>query len=59
MNDIESKLIEYNCSYISFGDDLLNLYPKLFVIMYADDTVILCDSEDRMKQALICSGFIL
>ncbi len=35
-----------------FGDDLLNLYLKLLVIMYADDTVTLCDSEDGMKQAL-------
>ncbi len=53
VNDIESKLIAYNCSYINFGDDFLNLYLKLFVIMYADDTVILCDSEDSMKQALV------
>ena len=52
VNDIESKLIEYNCRYVNFGDDLLNLYLKLLVIMYADDTVILCDSEDEMKQAL-------
>ena len=38
VNDIESKLIEYNCSYVNFGDDFLNLYLKLFVIMYADDS---------------------
>ncbi len=52
MNDIESRLIEYNCSYVIFGDVLLNLHLKLFVIMYADDTVILCEREDGMKQAL-------
>uniref|UniRef100_A0A0P4VXM0 Reverse transcriptase domain-containing protein n=1 Tax=Scylla olivacea TaxID=85551 RepID=A0A0P4VXM0_SCYOL len=53
VNDIESKLTEYNCSYVNFGDDFLNMYLKLFVIMYADDTIILCDSEDGMKQALV------
>ncbi len=29
------------------------MYLKLFVIMYADDTVILCDGEDGRKQPLV------
>ncbi len=40
VNDIESKLIQYNFRYVNFGGDFLNLYLKLFVIMYAKDAVI-------------------
>ncbi len=53
INDIESKLLEYNCSLLNFGHDLINSHSKLLVLMYADDTVILCDSEEGMKQALV------
>ncbi len=44
---------EYNCNYVDLGDDFLNLYLKLLVLMYADDTMILCDSVEAMKRALI------
>ncbi len=50
---LKAKLLECNCSYVNFEDDFLNLYLKLSVIMDAGDTVILCDSEGRMKQALL------
>lgn len=53
VNDIETKLLEHNCNYLNFNDDFLNDYLKLFVLMYADDTVVLCDSEQGMKQALV------
>ena len=53
VNDIEAKLIEQNCNYLDFSDDVVNMYLNLFVLMYADDTVILCDSEAGLKQALI------
>lgn len=53
VNDIESKLLEYNCNFLDFGYDLINSYLKLLVLMYADDTIILCDSERGMRQALI------
>ena len=53
VNDIESKLLEYNCNALDFGNDLINSYLKLLVLMYADDTIILSDSEGGMRQALI------
>lgn len=53
INDIESKLLEYDCNFLDFGHDLINSYLKLLVLMYADDTIILCDSERGMRQALI------
>ena len=29
VNDIESKLLEYNCNFLDFGYDLINSYLKL------------------------------
>ncbi len=52
-NNIENKLLKCNCSFLDFGHDLINSYLKLLVLMYADDTVVLCDSEEGMKQALV------
>ena len=53
VNDLQEKLIEHNCNYLNFNDDLVNTYLRLLVVMYADDTVILCDSEQNMKEALV------
>ena len=53
VNDIESQLLQNNCNFLDFGHDLINSYLKLLVVMYADDTVLLCDSEEGMKQVLI------
>ncbi len=53
INDIEKKLLECNCSFLDFGHDLINSYLKLLVLMYADDPVVLCDSEEEMKQGLV------
>ena len=53
INDIETKLLECNCSYVDFNDDMLNLYLRLLVLMYADDTVIMCDSVRGMKNVLV------
>ncbi len=53
VNDMETHFIEYGCNYLNFKDDTLNTYLQLLVIMYADDTVILSDSENGMKQALL------
>ena len=43
VNDLENYLLEHNCNYLNF-DDSLDTYLKLLVLMYADDTIILCDS---------------
>ena len=53
VNDTENYLLEHNCNYLNFDDDYLDIYLKLLILVYADDTIILCDSEDKMKQALL------
>lgn len=53
INDMENKLLEHGCNYINFSDDFINTYLKLLVLMYADDTIILCDTEEGMRQALL------
>ncbi len=52
VNDLQEKLIEFNCNYLDFDNQFLNVYLKLLVLIYADDTVLLCESEANMKQAL-------
>ena len=53
VNDLQDYLIEQNCNYLKFNDEFVDVYLKLLVLMYADDTIILCDSEKNMKQALV------
>ncbi len=50
---MEDKLLEHGCNYINSSDDFINTYLKLLVLMYADDTTILCDTEEGMRQALL------
>ncbi len=50
--DIKEKLIKYNCKHLDFDDDLLNAYLRILVLLYADDTVLLCDSELSVIQTL-------
>ncbi len=53
VNDSENKLLQYNCSFLDFGHALINSYLKLLVLMYADDTMVLCDKEEGMQQGLV------
>ena len=46
------KPIESNYNYLDFDKHFLNVYFKLLVSMYADDTVLLSDNEANMNQAL-------
>lgn len=52
MLDLEKPLIENNCNCLKFNDDFLDSFLKLLVLMYADDTDILADSEKKLKEAL-------
>ena len=51
VNDLEDHLLGENCAHLKF-DEWLDLYLKLLVFMYADDTVIMADSEVGIKNAL-------
>lgn len=45
----KKKLIEYNCNYLYFYSLFLKGYLNLLVLMYADDTVLVCVNEANMK----------
>jgi hypothetical protein len=51
LNDLEQLLDENNAiGLISLTEDLeqeLDTYLKLFILLYADDTVILAESSDE------------
>ncbi len=52
VNDLQEKLIEQNCNYLDFDNDLLNTYLSLLALMYADDIALLCDRVSNMNQIL-------
>jgi hypothetical protein len=39
--------------FCNLNSNELNVFIKLFVILYADDTVILADTKEGMQNALI------
>lgn len=49
VNDLQEAFIQLNCNVLNFSYDLVNAYLELLVLMYADNTVILFDSEENMK----------
>lgn len=53
VNNTEKRLIEAGCIYLEISDDLVNSYLKLFVLLYIDDTVVLCGNEGQMQQSLL------
>lgn len=52
VNDIEDSLLENNCNYLLFDEEFLDVNLSLLVMMYADDTLILANSEEEMKSIL-------
>ena len=52
VNDIEEEFISSGCSYITLNDNQLDNLIRLLILMYADDTIILADSEANMQKAL-------
>ncbi len=52
VSDKKEKFIEYNCKHLDVDDDLLNAYLRILVLIFADNTVLLCDSELSMIQTL-------
>ena len=51
MNDLEEYLFSKGCSSLDFSDDMLNTM-SLFVLLYADDTVILSDNKHNLQKSL-------
>ena len=56
LNDLEKYFIELNGTPSELLSEQsvneLNVFIKLFVILYADDTVILADTKESMQNAL-------
>ena len=52
INDIEDYLILSGSSSVSFCDEECDLYMKLLVLMYADDTIILANSSQELQKSL-------
>ncbi len=54
INDLEDYLISQDCQYLDFNDEILNQYMKILILMYADDTIIVADSNEGLQNALNC-----
>ena len=52
INDIEQFLVEYGCNPIEIAGNDLQIYLKLLIIMYADDTVLFANSKDNLQRCL-------
>lgn len=54
LNDLEDYLFQKNVNGITCDFDLqeTNIYLKLIILLYADDTVIFSDSENGLQHAL-------
>ena len=56
LSDLEKYFIELNGNPLELlreqSVNELNVFIKLFVILYADDTVILADTKEGMQNAL-------
>ena len=54
LNDLESFLYTNSCNGINLENytQQVNVYLKLIILLYADDTVLICDSEKEMQTCL-------
>ncbi len=50
---VEEELLNKNSKYIDFFEDFANKLIKILLLMYADDMVIMCDSEEEMRRVLL------
>jgi hypothetical protein len=61
VNDLEEFLTEHcktgldTLNSLSFEN--INVYMKLFLLLYADDTVIFAESQQELQQILNCCFF--
>ncbi len=54
VNNIEDHLLVNGCSYVNIDNEALDNYIKLLVLMYADDTILIADSEENVHKAIKC-----
>ncbi len=60
LNDLESFLSTNNCTGLNSLSDLfaeeLGVYIRLFVLLYADDTIIITENEEQLHKSLSIFG---
>jgi hypothetical protein len=60
INDLEQYLQENNCDDLSclrnIAETKLDMFLKLFVLLYADDTILMAESEKSLQNALNVFG---
>ncbi len=53
INDMEQSLLQDGCTHLQFGnDEYLCRMLKLFILLYADDTVVIADTPAKLQVAL-------
>ncbi len=54
VNDIEDHLLANGCRYANIDNEALDNYIKLLVLMYADDTILIADSDENLQKDIKC-----
>lgn len=54
LNDIERYLLSNNITGVTceVNDEFIYVYLKLYILLYADDTVLFSNSKDDLQQTL-------
>jgi len=52
LNDLENYLLTNGSPFLEINNNELDVYLKLIVLLYADDTVVFASSEETMLQSL-------
>ena len=52
LNDLETYLNDKNCTYINLYDHDMTMYLQMFVLLYADDTVLLANNVKQFRKIL-------
>ena len=52
LNDLENYLSVNGAACLEINDNDLNVYLKLFVLLYADDNVVFATSKETLIQSL-------
>jgi hypothetical protein len=58
LNDLESffeeNYVEPLCNITNLCEESIQMYIKLFLILYADDTALMAESSDGLQKTLNC-----
>lgn len=52
VNDLEEYLLENGCEPVNIGDSRIEVYLKLLLLLYADDTIIMSTTKQGLQGAM-------